>query len=112
MIKVVANGCFGGFGLSHDAILRFCELKGFQVSFDHGRYGRVYTVDGHQYWSDSDIDRHDPILVQVVEEMGEAANGEHASLYIEQIEGNQYLIDEYDGTETVLTPQTMQWVTV
>lgn len=47
-------------------------------------------------------DRTDPILVQVVEELGEAANGSCAQLEIVDIpDGIQWEIDEYDGVETI-----------
>lgn len=57
------------------------------------------------------IDRADPALVQVVEELGsEAASGEHAKLKIDIIpSGSRYRIDEYDGAETVETPDSYDW---
>jgi len=30
-MKVAINRCFGGFGLSHEAVLRYCEIKGMTV---------------------------------------------------------------------------------
>ena len=30
-MKVVINKCFGGFGLSHKAIMRYAEIKGFKL---------------------------------------------------------------------------------
>ena len=30
-MKVVINACYGGFGLSHKAIMRYAELKGFKL---------------------------------------------------------------------------------
>lgn len=47
-------------------------------------------------------DRADPLLVQVVEELGEKANGKCAELRIVEIpDGVGWEIDEYDGIETV-----------
>lgn len=47
-------------------------------------------------------DRSDPILIQVVEELGKKANGECAELKIVEIpDGIQWEIDEYDGRETI-----------
>lgn len=31
MKKVVINQCYGGFGLSHEAVLRYCEIKRIKV---------------------------------------------------------------------------------
>lgn len=47
-------------------------------------------------------DRADPLLVQVVEELGAAANGSCASLKVVEIpDGTDWEIDEYDGMESV-----------
>jgi hypothetical protein len=51
---------------------------------------------------DRDLHRDDPALVQTVEELGEKANGRHASLTVVEIpDGVEWEIDEYDGTEHV-----------
>jgi hypothetical protein len=57
-----------------------------------------------------DFDRDDPILVQVVEELGDAANGRAAKLKIEDVPaGMLYRIDEYDGAESVMTQGDYEW---
>ena len=62
------------------------------------------------YFSDSDIERNDPALVQVVEELGKLANGDCSRLEIEELPaGTLYRIDEYDGLETVQTMDTYEW---
>jgi hypothetical protein len=57
----------------------------------------------HQHTIDNrPDDRHNPLLVQVVEELGTAANGSHAKLKVVEIpDGTRYEIDEYDGMEHV-----------
>ena len=53
------------------------------------------------FW-DGDIPRDDPALVQVVEEMGPAANGNHAELKVVEIPDDvEWEIHEYDGSEHV-----------
>jgi hypothetical protein len=62
--------------------------------------------------NDREISRTDPILVQVVEELGDAANGDHAQLRIEDVPaGTKYRIDEYDGNESVMTIDSYEWET-
>ena len=55
------------------------------------------------YWSDSDLDRSDPILVRLVEEMGsEAASGRYAKLAVVEVPDDvEWEIDEYDGSEKI-----------
>jgi hypothetical protein len=51
---------------------------------------------------DRDLARDDPYLVQVVEELGDRANGRHAELKVVEIPAEvDWEIDEYDGTEWV-----------
>lgn len=93
MTKVVYNRCYGGFGLSKLAWNRYVALGGKAES---------------QY----DIDRADPILVQVVEELGNDADGQFAKLRIRELEpGTLYRIDEYDGNESVVTMDEYDWKT-
>lgn len=61
-----------------------------------------FIKDSSYYPIDS---RHDPILVQVVEELGDKASGEYARLRIYETDSDRYRIDEYDGAETVVTPE-------
>lgn len=61
--------------------------------------------------SDDYDNRHDPDLVAVVEELGKKAFGPYARLEIIEIEDDdKYVIDEYDGWETlVLKSQIEDW---
>lgn len=62
-------------------------------------YNREYS---NQTWYDRDVDRNDPVLIQVVEEMGEKSYGRFAELKIVEIpDGVDWQIDEYDGLEWV-----------
>lgn len=116
MTKVVYNGCFGGFGLSDQAVLRYAELKGITLyrSYKSNSLRSLFYTDPdmkHCY-SINDISRADPSLAQVVEELGDAANGIYAKLYIEDIPaGTPYRIDEYDGNESVMTVDNYEWET-
>ena len=91
MTKIVYNVCFGGFGISQAAWERYVELGGKAESG----------------W---DIERTDPILVQVVEEMGKSASGSFADLRIADLPaGTKYRIDEYDGLESIETEEDIKW---
>ena len=121
MTKIVYNGCYGGFSLSDEAIRRYCEIRGIALYEHKDRFGYAHytTVPQEEYErlcaedteranevyvNDRDIDRTDPTLVQVVEELGDAANGMCAKLLITMLpKGTIYRISEYDGCESVNT---------
>ena len=94
--KVVFNGCFGGFGLSPKAISRLKELG---VQYD----------DDYEY---NYMDRHDSLLVQVVEELGSEASDKYSNLCISTIDTPLYIIDEYDGSESVKVPDDIGWIKI
>jgi hypothetical protein len=134
-MKIVINRCYGGFGLSHAGIKRYAELKGIELyafaderdftQFEDRKMIPVNDVSedafmihycttpeysNDTYWSYYDMERDDPALVQVVEELGEAANGRCASLKVVDIEpGTQYRIEEYDGNERVEYNSDSYW---
>jgi len=111
MTKVVYNRCYGGFGLSNEAMDRMVEL-GYEGLKPNPEYvpNSKGMFDSHKYWGDYSIPRHDPILVQVVEELGEKANGSCSELRIEEVDG-PYRIEEYDGYETVKEPYDVHdWI--
>lgn len=107
-MKIVINKCFGGFGLSHDAIVRYCELKELPllaVKTESSLIPYHYYLGSESdenYFSSYSIERNDPVLVQVVEEMGKKANGFASQLAIVNIpDGISWHIAEYDGHEHV-----------
>jgi hypothetical protein len=133
-MKVVINRCYGGFGLSHEAVMRYFEIKGITVYPEQGKdYWKFWTYwtvkpedrvedkEGELFYSMSmedrqaynklrseqtvyerEIERHDPALVQAVEELGDKANGRYAELTVVEIPDDvQYQIEEYDGMEHI-----------
>ena len=95
MGKIVYNACYGGFGLSHKAEVRYRELSGDP------------NAERPDIWA---IERDDPILVRVVEELGEEANDSFSDLQIVDLPaGALWRIDEYDGNESVKTMNDYNW---
>lgn len=109
-MKLVVNTCYGGFGLSRTAFLRLREL-GHRGALEESDIGELWDKndpesgirEGHydSFFSRS-IDRSDPLLVRVVEELGDVASSRFAELEIVEIpDGVEYEICDYDGIETV-----------
>lgn len=111
-MKVVINRCYGGFGLSHEAIMRYSELAGLNLvavedkeGFSFG--GPNYYIDGvkddDHFWYYYSLDRTDPNLVQAIEELGEEkASGRFAELKVVEIPDDvEFYVAEYDGNEWV-----------
>ncbi len=117
MAKIVYNACFGGFGLSHEAILLYGELKGLNLLVispeDNSGYIQYYThnqVHDDNVFCVSDIERDDPALVEVVERMGSRAEDTFSKLRIKKLTaGTKYIINEYDGSESVMTIDDFDW---
>ena len=82
--RIVINRCHGGFGLSDQALALY-----------RSRTGQTAVLD-------REIARDDPVLVEVVETLGAAANTRVSELAVIEIpEDVAWQIDEYDGWEWV-----------
>lgn len=130
-MKVILNKCYGGFGVSQEAYELYAKKKGIEIfSYDmkfvndkpayrktntgSSIFNTTFTKDFGDYAeiSDDDFDkyylcldeshREDPVLIEVVEELGKKANGPFAELVVVDIpDGMEYEIDDYDGVETL-----------
>lgn len=123
MNKVVYNSDYGGFLLSMKAVewleqnCKDNKLRDFIKSLRISYYEQLPIVgkESHSSLKDESIcynvsewfedKRHHKDLVAVVEALGNDANGRHAKLAIANIYCNQYRIDQYDGSESVITPE-------
>lgn len=59
--------------------------------------------------------RHDKELIAFVEDYkakGLDPSSRFSDIQIVEIEGNKYIIDEYDGYESVITPEDIDWVEI
>ena len=99
LTKVVYSASYGSFSISTEALRRMQEL---------GFIGKFYE-SGNAIWL-HDCPRHDPFLVQAVEELGKKANGFSSDLCIAQVFG-PYRIEGYDGSETIMEPDDYNWIT-
>lgn len=123
-MKVVINTCYGGFSLSNEAFEEYLKIKGITYYRYPGILGSddFYTVTKEEvervesecrekkdfselnklYLSYTDIEREDPVLVEVVEKLKEDADGYFARLKIVEVPDDvQWSIEEYDGSEWV-----------
>jgi len=107
MQKIVINQCYGGFSLSEEAIKLYGKLAGLTLVAETDKYGFVNfycdSVSDGNYFSDHNILRDDPLLVQVVEQLGsKVASGRYAKLAVVEVPDDvQWHIKEYDGTEWI-----------
>lgn len=115
MAKVVYNSCYGGFGLSSEAIHLYSKLANLELRQETypGSMSKtiisLFDENGEEILIDK-IKRTDPCLVEVVERLGDKANSYTSNLEIREIpDGSRYRIREYDGLETVITPEEQEW---
>jgi len=96
--RVAVNECFGGFGLSNEAARRLLDL-GYTPEYMSKSYSSV-----------DDIPRHHPLLLQVLEELGEKAVTKFSRVVIKEVESPLYRIISEDGYESLETPDLIAWI--
>lgn len=95
MTKIVINTCYGGFGLSKEA-LDHMRAHGSPIVF------KEYGLGDRHYYGHSDLSRADPFLVAAVEALGIAAAGPYSDLKVVEIPSDvEWQIEDYDGVEWV-----------
>lgn len=130
-MKLVINACYGGFGIS-EAGARWMAERGHEAAkkaverFDlQSQWVKEFVERGvwptevpepQRGWLEIDakyrkakrwgnvydVQREDPLLVQMVEALGNESWGEFAKLRIVEIpDGVEWEIDEYDGMESI-----------
>ena len=110
-MKIAINRCHGGFGLSDEGYKAYLTRKGTEFETSSPRFaitgeslfwhkGMVEEDEG--YLSQHNIDRDDPDLIAVIEELGDKANGRFSTLRVVDVPDDvDWYIDEYDGLEWV-----------
>lgn len=131
-MKVILNKCYGGFDVSDKGYKLYAKKKNIplyvykedystrprrckkindiindttQISYFTKDFGDCFepTEEDWKYnlWLDEKY-REDAMLIEVVEELGEKANGRFGKLVVVEIpDGMKYVIDNYDGIETL-----------
>jgi hypothetical protein len=99
LIDVLYNGCYGGFSLSQKAADLYNERM-ITMNKINGKtdYKKIGKYDFYSY------KRHDPLLVQIYNELGNEFNTSYSKVKIITIPNkyqNHYTITEYDGLEDV-----------
>ena len=128
-MKIILNKRYGGFDVSDSAYKLYAKKQGMNLyvynndgEFDTYAKGESRFGDSNYYFTkdygpkvnDKDIDwkhdffrlyadkRTDPVLVEVVEELGENASGPYGRLVVVDIPDDMdWVIDDYDGFETL-----------
>lgn len=137
MKKVILNKDYGGFGISKKGYELYVKKKGldlymYETEFmgkdfiykktdndvlftqyftkDFGDNADISEKDYRHYNLNLDEGhREDPILIEVLEELKEEANGNYSNLKIVEIPDDlDYVIDNYDGIET-LHQKVQEW---
>jgi len=101
--KIAINTAYGGFGLSPEASEMLNELKNIKEGdkdYVNPEYGYI------------NIPRYDKDLIKVIETLGEKAYGDMSEISIYEVEGPLFRVEEYDGYESLVTPDSQQWDTI
>ena len=102
--QVVLNSCYGGFGLSKDAIQMLIDKHGLDINPD---YGHVDNDDFGIVDDNMDAYRMDKRLIDVVKSLGcDNASGDLAQLRIVSVPDDVvdvygWHISDYDGIDTI-----------
>lgn len=131
-MKIVINTCSCRFGLSETGMQRYADIKGLELFVERksshvtnywlappdqrprelspGEWQNM-SLEAHTAYSDAysvvslspyDLNRDDPVLVQVVEELGNTASNPYCSLKVVEIPDDvEWEINEYNGIEHV-----------
>ena len=107
-MKIVINKKHGDFRLSEEAVLLYGVKKNLNIiakedqkvkTITHYYLNEVKEENGFGEW---EIERNDPVLVEVVEHLGDLANGRYSKLKVVEVPDDiKWYIHDYDGVESV-----------
>lgn len=107
-MKVVINKRYGGFGLSKKAVEHYLKFKFPEGVLEYvmpsekeDSISNYFKLDG-EYFSEHGVDRTDPILINIIESLGDEANSWCSQLKVVEIPDDvEWEIEEYDGQEWI-----------
>lgn len=113
MAKIILNGCFGGYRWSTQGIVEVLKRKGAtNIRVDSGVCPEVHGILNGEMVDVYNLDREDPVAIQVLEDMGSKfCSSNFSELYIEEYDADDFIpsVDEYDGMESLeLTPRVTE----
>ena len=141
-MKIILNKSCGGFEVSDEAYELYAKKKGvslyryydnyakyvlnktkikggagfltYYFTKDYGDNVRKREIDWETYLYLNSKHRDDPILIEVIEELGRKANGNYAGIksklvVVEIPDDLDYVIDDYDGFETLHERKVIVW---
>ena len=108
-MKIAINKCYGGFRLSPLAEKLILERKGQKALFKDSFTGEEVSFEKAQksgvlriYSNLREINRNDPDLIAVIEEIGQKASTSVSDIQVIEIpDGVEWVIEEYDGIEWI-----------
>jgi hypothetical protein len=116
-VPVLYNNCYGGFGFSKKAVEEYNKRlpagsTQVNVGVKIGPFAKMLAAEKRLDAGSSaieekyawEIERADPLMVQICKELGDEANTEFSEIAIEEVPRkfkNHYVISSYDGLEQV-----------
>lgn len=106
------NMCCGKFELSYLAtsiINKLLETPDDNKMDINGHFEKPFNFIEDNVIS-KDIPRHNKHLINTIKKLGIKANGQYCSLFIEEINNNEYLIMIGENrNEYIITPDNIKW---
>lgn len=114
-IEIMVNKCFGGFGFSKQAVDTYLHRTRTLANADvllapntttpQQEEEELALVSSDRAINAYTVERHDPVMIQIVKELGDKAHGFCAEISIQRVPAQyvrHYSIEDYDGSETVV----------
>lgn len=102
MEKIVINKCYGGYGLSDQALDWLKEKDSFKNEEQYQREKDCFKERGMSFFLMED--RSNPLLIECVETLKEKASGQCSNLVVEEVFGIEdvtFEIESHGGFETI-----------